>query len=147
MKILLSSIIFFTVSLKAFAQINTDAIIGKWIAEDKNLVVEIFKVGNEFKCSVVWFDDRDDKNNSMNERCDKKNPNKILRSRKIIGLNVVRGLMYNALAEEWQGGRIYDSSTGKEWNAKAWLKDGILKVRGFWHFEFLGETMKFKKSS
>ena len=82
----------------------------------------------------------------MNERRDTKNPDKTLRTQKIIGMEVMHGLMYNIKEDEWQDGRIYDASSGKDWNAKAWLtKDGCLKVRGFWHFEFLGQNMCFKK--
>lgn len=147
MKICTCFFINLVLSFACFAQTKTDAILGKWMAEEKNLEVEIFKAGNEYKGIVVWFDDTDDKTIPMNMRCDRKNPDKLLRYRKIIGLEVMHGLTYNQDDEEWQGGRIYDSSSGKDWNAKAWLKDGFLKVRGFWHFEFLGQTMRFKKIS
>ena len=129
------------------AQTNTDAIVGKWMSSENNLEVEVFKKGNEYKARVVWFDDTDDKSSPMNERCDKKNPDKSLRTRKIIGMEVMHGLVYNTDDEEWEDGRIYDASSGKDWNAKAWItKDGWLKVRGFWHFEFLGENISFKKA-
>lgn len=147
MKVLIGLIVFLLSSMIAFTQKGADAIVGKWMAEDKNLEVEIFKIGNEYIGKVVWFDDTDDKNRPMNTRLDKKNPDKLLRNRKIIGLEVMHGLAYNTDDAEWQGGRIYDSSSGKNWNAKAWIKNEFLKVRGYWHFEFLGETMRFKKSS
>ena len=121
-------------------------ILGKWMSEEKNLEVEIFKDGNQYKSTVVWFDDSDDKNIPMALRYDTKNPDKNLRGRKVIGLEVMNGLVYNAEDDEWQSGRIYDASTGKDWNVKAWLnKDGILKVRGYWHFPIFGETMSFNK--
>jgi len=78
----------------------------------------------------------------MNERCDSKNPVVSLRTNKIIGLEVMHGLVYDVDDNEWKDGRIYDSSMGKDSNAKAWLtNDGVLKVRGFWHFEFPGKNM------
>lgn len=121
-------------------------ILGKWMSEEKNLEVEIFKDGNQYKSTVVWFDDSDDKNIPMALRYDTKNPDKNLRGRKVIGLEVMNGLVYNAEDDEWQSGRIYDASTGKDWNVKAWLnKVGILKVRGYWHFPIFGETMSFNK--
>jgi len=125
---------------------NDNAIIGNWMSTDKNLEVEVFKTGNEFKARVIWFDDTDNKNVPMNARVDSKNSNKALRSRRIIGLEVMHGLEYNSNDNEWQNGWIYDSSSGKTWNSKAWLtKDCRLKVRRFWHFEFLGQTMSFDK--
>ena len=125
---------------------NAGAITNKWMSEENNLEVEIFKTGNEYKARVIWFDDSDDKSSPMAERRDKKNPDKALRNRKIIGMEVMHGLFYNTDDNEWEDGRIYDSSTGKDWNVKAWLsKDGILKVRGYWHFSIFGQTMSFKK--
>lgn len=135
-----------SIFISSHAQANADAIIGKWMSSENNLMVVIFKQGNEYKARVVWFDARDNRTVSMNERRDTKNPDKTLRTQKIIGMEVMHGLMYNIKEDEWQDGRIYDASSGKDWNAKAWLtKDGCLKVRGFWHFEFLGQNMCFKK--
>lgn len=125
---------------------NADAITGKWMNTDKNLEVEVYKAGNEYNGRVIWFDDTDDKSSPMNERRDTKNPDKSLRSRKIIGLVVMTGLVYNNDDDEWQDGRIYDSSSGKDWNAKAWINDeGILKVRGYWHFSIFGENISFNR--
>jgi uncharacterized protein (DUF2147 family) len=126
---------------------NFEKIVGKWMAsEDNNLEVEVYKTGNEYRAKIVWFDDSDDKSRPMAERCDTKNPDKTLRTRKIIGLQVMQGLVYNADDDEWQGGQIYDASSGKQWNAKAWLtSDGCLKVRGYWHLEFMGQNICFKK--
>jgi uncharacterized protein (DUF2147 family) len=143
---LLIFLLFPLCSFKNTAVNNADAIIGKWMSEENNLEVEVFKSGNEYKAKVIWFDDTDDKTRPMAERYDLKNPDKALRSRKIIGLEVMYGLTYNEDDDEWQDGHIYDSSTGKEWNAKMWLtKQGVLKVRGYWHISLLGQTMLFKK--
>lgn len=144
---ILSLVTFCATFISSYAQTNADAIVGKWMSSENNLEVEVFKEGNEYKAKVVWFDASDNKTISMNERCDKRNPNKSLRSRKIIGMEVLHGLMYNAENEEWLDGRIYDASSGKDWYAKTWItKDGCLKIRGFWHFEFLGENIFFKKA-
>jgi uncharacterized protein (DUF2147 family) len=148
MKKLLFLLLIMLLSKIATAQHNSDDIIGHWMNTDNNLEVEVFKINNEYKAKVVWFDDSDDKRQPMNIRCDTKNPKEELRSRKIVGLEVMYGLVYNEDDDEWQHGRIYDSSSGKNWNAKAWLtKDGRLKVRGFWHFEFLGQNITFNKVS
>lgn len=126
---------------------NVEKIVGKWMAsEDSNLEVEIYKSGNEYRARIIWFDDTDDSSSPMAERCDTKNPDKTLRNRKIIGLQVMQGLVYNTEKDQWQDGQIYDASSGKQWNAKAWLtSDGYLKVRGYWHFEFMGQNICFKK--
>ena len=148
MKFVLFAFLLFPIFAFKNAPINkSDAIVGKWMStQDNNLEVEIYKSGNAYKAKIVWFDDSDDKTIPMAARCDTKNPDKALHTRKIIGLEVMHGLVYNEDDDEWQDGNIYDASTGKDWNAKAWLaKDGCLKVRGFWHIEFLGQNMCFKK--
>ena len=145
-KIIAIPLMLMTLITMAAAQHNASSIIGRWMNADNNLEVEIFKVGDEYRARVVWFDDTDDKSNPMYQRCDKKNPDKGLRNRKLIGLEVMHGLVYNSGEDEWQEGKIYDASSGKDWNAKAWLtEDGCLKVRGFWHLEFLGQNICFKR--
>lgn len=125
---------------------NADTITGKWMSTEKNLLVEVFKTGNEYKAKVLWFDDVDNKKRPVDIRQDTENPDKNLRNRKIIGLQVMHGLYYNTKDNEWQGGKIYDPTTGREWSAKAWInKEGVLKVRGFWHFTIFGKNMSFKK--
>ncbi len=147
-KIIVLPLLLMTLTIFAAAQYNANSIVGRWMSTDQNLEVELYKLGNEYRAKVIWFDDTDDKSRPMNERCDSKNPNTILRSRKLIGLEVMHGLVYNPDDGEWKEGRIYDASSGKDWNAKAWLtSDGSLKVRGFWHFEFLGQNMCFKRVS
>lgn len=145
-KLVLLPLLITTITVFATAQYNSVDITGRWRNTENNIEVEIYKTGKEYKAKVIWFDDSDDKSRPMNVRNDQKNPNELLRTRKIIGLQVMQGMVYNAAAAEWQDGRIYDASSGKEWNAKAWLtNDGSLKVRGFWHFEFIGQNMSFKK--
>ena len=132
--------------LHSNAQNPQDEIIGKWMSSENNLVVEVYKQNNDFKAKVIWFDDTDDKNKPMNTRLDEKNHNKALRSRKIIGMESVSGMHYNKADAEWQHGTIYDGRSGKEWNAKAWInEEGLLKVRGYWHFPIFGQNMTFKK--
>ncbi|MDP4284386.1 MAG: DUF2147 domain-containing protein [Bacteroidota bacterium] len=146
MKILFISLMAITGAFKAMPQNNPDAIIGRWMSSENNLEVEIFKTANEYNAKVIWIDDSDDKSRPMNVRCDKNNPDEKLRNRKIIGLEVMFGLTYNARQNEWYNGKIYDPDSGKEWNAKAWLtKDGILKVRGYWDFQFIGKDLMFRK--
>ncbi|MBS1513266.1 MAG: DUF2147 domain-containing protein [Bacteroidetes bacterium] len=134
-------------SLSLHAQKNPDAIIGKWMSEDNNLEVEVYKEGTEYKAKVLWFDDSDDKSKPWNTRLDEKNPKKELRSRRIAGLEVLHGLTYDEDADEWKDGVIYDSNSGKEWSSKVWLNsNNELKVRGYWLVSLLGETMTFKKT-
>jgi uncharacterized protein (DUF2147 family) len=134
-------------SMNASENNNADLIIGKWITAERNsLIVEVYKAGDEYKARIIWFNDRDDKSRPMDTRCDIKNPDRHLRSRKLIGMDVLSNLKFNELDKEWQSGKIYDALSGKTWDVKAAINAaGLLYVRGYWHFPVIGKTMIFKK--
>jgi len=129
---------------KGQATQGADRILGKWMAAEKNLTVEVYKTGNEFKGRIVWFND--DPSKAMDEWRDTHNPDPALRSRKILGMDIMRGLKYNKGDDAWVDGTIYDAQHGKEWNSSAYIdENGLLHVRGFWHFKLFGKTMIFKR--
>ncbi len=147
MKYIAITLITFLMAAKVNAENNPDAILGKWIAiPKKNLIVEVFRVGKEYKARVAWFNDNDDPSKPMKQRMDEENPDPTLRNRKLLGLEVLSNMVYNATANRWESGNIYDAKSGRTWRSSACLtKDGTLKVRGFWHFEFIGKNMDFRK--
>ncbi|HZX59973.1 MAG TPA: DUF2147 domain-containing protein [Mucilaginibacter sp.] len=121
-----------------------DRICGKWMSAEKNLIVLVYKSGDEFKGKIIWF--RDDPSLPMDEWKDKNNPDPALRSRKILGMEILRDIKYDADDHSWGDGMIYDAKHGREWNASAYInKDGLLKVKGYWHFKFIGRTMTFHR--
>ncbi|HEY5391918.1 MAG TPA: DUF2147 domain-containing protein [Hanamia sp.] len=124
-----------------------DAIIGKWITVQKNLEVEVSKVDGIFQAKIIWFKE-DDKSKPMNSILDEKNPNPALRSRKWLGMEVLRNLTYNAEDNKWEHGIIYDAKHGREWDSVVWInKDGLLKVKGYWLFQWISETLTFEKAT
>lgn len=140
-------IVFTAISSLSIAQNNPDAIVGKWITvPQKNLIVEVFRDQNEYKGKIVWFNDSDDKTKPMNIRQDDNNTDPKLRKRKVLGLEVLDNMVYNSKSNRWESGKIYDAKSGRIWSSSAWMrKDNTLQVRGFWHFEFIGQSMIFKK--
>lgn len=123
-----------------------DRICGKWISEQENCIIQVYKNGNEYGAKLIWFDDSDDKNKPMNVRVDEKNPNKALQSRKLIGLDVADNLTYNPETNSWENGLIYDAKSGRTWSSAASVsREGLLKVTGYWKFKFIGKSMNFKR--
>lgn len=123
-----------------------DRICGKWISEEKNCIVQVYKNGNEYGAKLTWFDDTDDKNRPMNTRVDDKNPVKALQSRKLIGMDVMDNLTYNPETNSWENGLIYDAKSGRTWSSAVSLsREGLLKVTGYWKFKFIGKSMNFKR--
>jgi uncharacterized protein (DUF2147 family) len=131
-------------SIQGQAIQDSDRICGKWMSSEKNLIVEVYKKGDEFQGRIVWF--RDDPSLPMEEWRDKNNPDPALRSRKVLGMDVLRGLKYDKDDNSWDDGMVYDAKHGKDWNASAYIDDhGLLRVRGYWHFKIFGKTMTFKR--
>jgi uncharacterized protein (DUF2147 family) len=126
--------------------VKANLICGKWQSTEKNLIVEVYPYKNTFKAKMVYFTGGVTKDRPMESVTDKKNPNPALRNRKVLGLDVVENLTYNAGSNSWEGGRIYEVQSGKYWNAAASIdKSGLLKVKGYWKVKLLGKTMTFKR--
>ncbi len=122
-----------------------DAIIGKWITIEKNVEIEVYKKDNKFRAKILWFK-IEDTTRPMNTRMDEKNPNPSLRTRKWLGMEILRNLKYNAEDDEWQDGIIYEPRHGREWDSIAWINNaGLLKVKGYWVFKWISQTLTFEK--
>ncbi len=122
-----------------------DAIIGKWITVEKSVEIEVYKAANKFRARIIWFKIQDT-TRPMNTRMDEKKPYPSLRTRKWLGMEVLRNLKYNAEDDEWQDGIIYEPRHGREWDSIAWInKAGFLKVKGYWLFKWISETLTFEK--
>jgi uncharacterized protein (DUF2147 family) len=59
---------------------------------------------------------------------DDKNPDVKLRTRKLLGLNMLSGLKKSG--GEYTGGSIYDPNNGKTYNCSMKVEGDVLKVRG-----------------
>jgi uncharacterized protein (DUF2147 family) len=99
---------------------------------------------NKFRAKIIWFNGGNLA--KMGARTDIRNPDTSLRNRKILGIEVLRDLIYDADTNSWEDGMIYDAKHGREWNASARIdKNGFLKAKGYWHFKFIGRTMTFRR--
>lgn len=127
------------------AQSKGDQILGDWISTDHSVAVKVFKVNNQYQAKVVWFDEKLGSGKPMESRYDHENPDPNLRTRKIIGMPILSGLQYNPKYNSWENGKIYDASSGRTWDSVIHVApNGILKVRGFWKFKWIGKTISFK---
>lgn len=141
--VFLTAIILYTsVASKAQNIKPSERICGKWENTEKSLIIQVYVAHNEFKAKIVWYADTEGK--PLDYWTDRHNPNPALRNRKLLGLQILRNLEYHPKTNTWENGMVYDSRHGKEWNASAYIdKKGLMRVRGYWHFKFIGKTMTF----
>ncbi len=143
------SILFFSIlpSHLVSGSVTENAIVGKWMSTEKNVKVEVYKVNDEFRAKIIWFNDSDDKSRPMETRKDLNNPVKELRNNKILGMSVLKNLKFNAKNNRWEDGIIYDANSGRHFSSVVYFNDeGNLEVKGFWKFEFLCQTIEFTKA-
>ena len=121
-KIFLCMIFMLAPLAAAFAQ----DVIGKWKLEDGSAIVEVYKQGDVFNGKIVWLQNPTEPDGTP--AVDNNNPDAKLRSRKLIGLNMLSNLKKDG--GEYTGGSIYDPGNGKTYNCSMKVEGDILKVRG-----------------
>jgi uncharacterized protein (DUF2147 family) len=127
--VVFTTILFSLVSLTAFSQ---DDINGIWLAGEGKTKVEIYKKdSNQYFGKIVWLEQPTNKQGEP--LTDKKNPNRVLRDRPIIGLDMMENFLY--ADGKWYGS-IYAPRNGKTLDAVLTMKDAdtiIVNVtyRGF----------------
>lgn len=107
----------------AFAQ----DVLGKWKMDDGSAIVEVYKKGDSFSGKIVWLAEPFDKDGKA--ILDENNPDKALRSREVMGLNLLIDLKAKGAAE-YGDGKIYDPSNGKTYNCSMKVEGDVLRVRG-----------------
>lgn len=101
-------------------------VVGKWKLEDGSAIVEVYSQGDVYNGKIVWLAQPTEADGSP--AVDEKNPDSKLRSRRLIGLNMLSGLKKSG--NEYSGGTIYDPGNGKTYNCSMRVEGDVLKVRG-----------------
>lgn len=128
------------------AQIKADDILGNWMSTDNSVAVKVYESNNVYRAKVLWFDESLGSGKPMNSRYDTQNPDEQLRTRKIIGMEILEGLKFNSQTSTWENGKIYDASSGRSWDSSiSFAKDGTIKVRGYWKVKWIGKNMTFRR--
>ena len=117
---------------------NAQDVVGKWKLSDGTAIVEVYKQGDVFNGKIVWLQKPTEEDGSPAK--DDKNPDAKLRTRQLIGLNMLSNLKKNGT--EYSGGSIYDPGNGKTYNCSMKVEGDVLKVRGSLDKKgLLGRTM------
>lgn len=115
------------------AMAQADKVCGtyKVLRNGVNSKVKVFKNGNGYRAQVIWVDNLKMPDGSI--RTDAKNPNKNKRSVHADQIVLIEKVTYNASSNVWDGGMIYDPTSGKEYRVELSFKDEkTLTVKGMW---------------
>ena len=102
-------------------------VVGKWKLENGSAIVEVYHQGDVYNGKIVWLAQPTEADGTPN--VDDKNPDAKLRSRQLIGLNMLSNLKKKS-GDEFGGGTIYDPNNGKTYNCSMEVEGDVLKVRG-----------------
>lgn len=129
------------ISFAGLAQ-NKDAIIGKWINATGEAHVDITKRGQKYFGKVVWL--KDPKDEKGNIKTDLKNPEVSLRSKPIMGLEILRDFIFED--GKWTNGKIYDPKSGKTYKCNMTMKGrDVLNMRGYVGISLIGRSETWKR--
>lgn len=129
----------------AFAQASSpNEIVGVWEAENGSLKFEIFDAGGIYAGRMI-FGDRVVEADGKTFKKDTLNPDPKLRSRSLKGIVFVNNLKWDAADRRWEGGSLYDGSSGRTYSGRATLVNGKLELRGYVGTPVLGQTMLMRR--
>ena len=127
---------------------QADKIVGFWLTEEGTSQVQVFR-GNygKYYGKITWLDEP---NENGKPKVDEDNPDPELRSRPIMGLQILEGQEYSSKDKEWKNGTIYDPKSGKTYDCYMWFEDdsGILYMKGYvLGMRFLGRSSTWKREN
>jgi uncharacterized protein (DUF2147 family) len=124
---------------------DRDAIAGRWLNQEGLAVIEIARAGEVYEGRIVWLKEAtypagDPKGMGGRDRVDRDNPDPALRSRRLLGLVIMRGFRFDG-GRSWSGGRLYDPQSGKEYRGRMTLASpDTLSLRGYVGIPLFGRT-------
>ncbi len=125
---------------------DRDAILGIWETEHTETNyshVEVYKEAGEYHGKVIWlknplYPDDDPGGMGGQPRVDLNNSNKSLRTRPVMGLELMHSFKFDDDNGRWIDGRIYDPDNGKEYRCQITLRDpDTLDVYGYVKIAFI----------
>ncbi len=144
LKRMITVLVMILVSASAYAA-GGDDILGVWDNQEKDAKIEIFKCGGKYCGKIVSLKYPDYPADSKEgtpgtPKLDHHNPDQALRSRPIIGLQIVNDFIY-AGDNLWKNGTVYDPKKGKTYSGKMTLGSlHQLNLRGFIGISLIGRT-------
>lgn len=137
----MKALFFITLSLIVSTLYGQNEIIGKWKTIDDESgkprsVVEIYeKDGLFFGQIIKLFREPGEDPDPICTECEGDQ-----KDQKIIGMEIISGMKYDAKTSEFDKGEILDPENGNVYDCKLWFEKPNLKVRGYLLFFYRTQT-------
>jgi uncharacterized protein (DUF2147 family) len=116
-----------------------DAILGKWLNEDQDAHVQIYKENGKYFGNIIWLKEPIDEVTGK-PKLDDENEDEALQSRPVMGLIILKDFIYDGDGE-WDDGTIYDPKNGKTYDCyMSFGEDKTLKIRGYIGISWIGRN-------
>lgn len=119
-------------------------IAGIWEAEDGRMKIEMFDAGGAYAGRLLWGRRAVEADGKTFKR-DTHNPDPKLRNRSLQGITILENLRWDAKDRRWEGGTLYDGTSGRSISAHLRLVNGKLEMRGYMGSPMLGRTITFRR--
>lgn len=139
LKMTLMAAMAFLVTPLLAQQYTADMILGKWLNEDQDAHVEIYKDAGKYYGKIIWLKNPIDEVTGK-PKVDDDNPDPALQNRPVMGLIILKDFIFDG-DEEWEDGTIYDPKNGSTYDCyMKFDEEGVLKIRGYIGVSWIGRS-------
>ncbi len=133
----------------AAGTVEADDVLGEWVTAGGESRVEVIRRDDLYCGSIVgliepFYGAGERSGMDGVPRVDVENPDKKLRDRPLLGLEILRDFRFEE--DKWVGGRVYDPKNGKTYRCELRLEGSKLKVRGYIGVSWLGRTTEWERA-
>ncbi|GGE85414.1 DUF2147 domain-containing protein [Sphingomonas prati] len=129
----------------AFAQTaSANEVVGLWEADNGSLKLDMFDAGGTYSARML-YGIRVMEPDGKTFRKDTNNPDPNLRTRSLERAVILKNLKWNAEERRWEGGSLYDGSSGRSVSARATMVKGKMELRAYLGTPIMGRTVTFHR--
>lgn len=128
------------------------AIVGDWLVQSRDAIIRIERQGDRYVGTIAWqlhdtYGPEDGAELAGKIVTDRHNPDPALRSRPLTGLRLLWGLRYDAHANAWVDGFVYNADNGKQYHCEVHVPSpDTLVLRGYIGVPLLGGSTTWTRT-
>lgn len=131
-----------------FSQVAQPAAIkGLWQAEDGSMKIDMFDAGGGNYAGRLIYGRRAVEADGKTFKRDVRNPDAKLRARSLEGITILNNLKWNAGNRRFEGGTLYDGTSGRTYSARVTIIGEKMELRGYMGSPLLGRTITFNRAA